>query len=262
MDGFLDLRPADLPVLVLVLFRVTGVALVAPVLGSSAAPAMTRVLLSVFLALVFFPIVRGAAPLGPEPSLASLGLAAAAELGVGLLIGFAAFLLFAAVQLGGHLIDQELGILQSNLLDPFADAPVSVIGQFKLLLATAVYLLLNGHHLLISAVGDSFRAVPLAGARPAGVLGPVADGMALDLFRTAVQIAAPALVTLFLVTIALAFMARAVPEMNLFTFSFPVRLGVGLLVVAVGVGLFRTVFESGLGRNADSVFRLVGALGG
>lgn len=252
MDGFLDLRPADLPVLALVLFRVTGVVLVAPVLGSPAIPVMARVFLSVLLALVFFPIVRGAAPL-VESSAGAFALAAAAELGIGLLIGFAASLLFAAVQLGGHLLDQELGILQANLLDPFSDVPISVMGQFKLLLATVVYLLLNGHHLLIAALGDSFRAAPVAGAAA-----QVADGMVLDLFRMAVQIAAPALVTLFLVTIALAFMARAVPEMNLFTLSFPVRLGVGLLVVAVGVGLFRAVFESGLARNMDSLGRLLG----
>lgn len=250
MDGLLDLRPADLPVLALVLFRVTGVVLVAPVLGSANAPATARVFLSVLLALVFFPIVRGTAP---EVSTAAFALAATGELGIGLLIGFAASLLFAAVQLGGHLLDQELGILQSNLLDPFSDAPVSVIGQFKLLLATVVYLLLNGHHLLIAAIGDSFRAAPLAGA-PARV----ADAMVLDLFHMAVQIAAPALVTLFLVTIALAFMARAVPEMNLFAFGFPVRLGVGLLVVAAGVGLFDAVMKAGLDRNMESIGRLFG----
>lgn len=252
MDGFPDLRPEDLPVLALVLFRVTGVVLVAPVLGSPSVPVMARVFLSVLLALVFFPIVRGAAPL-VEPSAGAFALAAAAELGIGLLLGFAASLLFAAVQLGGHLIDQELGILQANLLDPFSDVPISVMGQFKLLLATVVYLLLNGHHLLIAALGQSFRSAPLAGAAA-----QVADGMVLDLFRMAVQIAAPALVTLFLVTIALAFVARAVPEMNLFALSFPVRLGVGLLVVAVGVGLFRAVFESGLARNMDSLGRLFG----
>jgi len=252
MDGFLDLRPADLPVLALVLFRVTGVVLVAPVLGSPSVPVMARVFLAVLLALVFFPIVRGAAPL-VDPSPGAFALAAAVELGIGLLIGFAASLLFAAVQLGGHLLDQELGILQANLLDPFSDVPISVLGQFKLLLATVVYLLLNGHHLLIAALGDSFRAAPVAGAAA-----QVADGMVLDLFRMAVQIAAPALLTLFLVTIALAFMARAVPEMNLFALSFPVRLGVGLLVVAIGVGLFRAIFESGLARNMDSIGRLLG----
>jgi flagellar biosynthetic protein FliR len=250
MEGFLELRPADLPVLALVFFRVTGVALVAPVLGSASAPAMVRVFLSFLLALVFFPLVRSGAP---ELSAPAFAAAAAAELGIGLLLGFAASLLFAAVQLGGHLLDQELGILQANLLDPFSDAPVSVVGQFKLLLATVVYLLLNGHHLLIGAIGESFRSAPLAGGAA-----HVADAMVGDLLRMAVQIAAPALVTLFLVTIALAFMARAVPEMNLFAMSFPVRLGVGLVVVAVGAGLFDAVMKSGLERNMESIGRLFG----
>src|SRR5437879_2984880 len=80
------------------------------------------------------------------------------ELEVWLLVGFAAALLFAGVQLGGHLIDQELGILQANLLDPMLNEQISIVGQFKVLLATLVYLLINGHHLLIAALSDSFRS--------------------------------------------------------------------------------------------------------
>ena len=261
MDGFLDLRPADLPVLALIFFRVTGVVLVAPVLGSANAPAPARIFLSVLLALVFFPIVRGQA--APELSTGAFALAAAGELGVGLLLGFAASLLFAAVQLGGHLIDQELGILQSNLLDPFSDVPVSVIGQFKLLLATVVYLLLNGHHLLIASVSDSFRAVPLLGARVTeGAALHLSDTLMRDVFRMGVGIAAPALVTLFLITVAMAFMARTTPEMNVFSLSFTLRLAVGLVVVALGVGLFVAGFESRALQHSAAVRALAGLLGG
>src|SRR5436190_15275651 len=164
MDTIADLAANGGPVFLLVLFRVAGVLMVAPVFGSQTVPAAVKVFLSLLLALLFFPFVKGQGAAVPmEPVL--LVLAVAWELAVGLLIGFAAALLFAGVQFGGHLIDQELGLQQANLLDPVLNEQISIMGQFKVLLATLVYLLINGHHLLLAAVSDSFRAVPLLGVQ-------------------------------------------------------------------------------------------------
>lgn len=250
------------PVFLLVLFRITGVMMVAPVFGSQAVPAAVKVFLSLTLALLFFPLVKGPGA-GVPMDAGLLTLAVAWELAVGLVIGFGAALLFAAVQFGGHLIDQELGLQQANLLDPVLNEQVSILGQFKVLLATLVWLLINGHHLLITAIGDSFRAVPLMGMRfTDGVALHVSDTLMRDYFRIGIGIAAPALVTLFLITIAMAFMARTAPEMNVFALSFTLRLAVGLVVVAVGVGLFVTGFESRALQQSAAVRVLVGMLGG
>ena len=256
------LAPADLPVFLLALCRVSGVVALAPVFGTPMAPAPLKAFLSLVLAAVFFPLVRGAG-VPADAGFLDLALAGAGELAVGLAIGFAAALLFAAVQLAGQILDQELGVQQAALLDPFSDAPVAVVGQFKVFLATLVYLLLNGHLLLLAAVGESFRAVPLLGAslrEGAGL--HLSSALPVDLFRMAAQIAAPALVTVFLVTLALAFMARGVPELNPFGTAIPVRFAAGLLVLAVGVGIFVSVFESQALRHHDSVRRLIGLLGG
>ena len=262
MDTIADLAANGGPVFLLVLFRVAGVLMVAPVFGSQTVPAAVKVFLSLLLALLFFPFVKGQGAAVPmEPVL--LVLAVAWELAVGLLIGFAAALLFAGVQFGGHLIDQELGILQANLLDPMLNEQISIVGQFKVLLATVVYLLINGHHLLIAAVSDSFRAVPLLGLKfSQGAALHLSDTLMRDVFRMGIEIAGPALVTLFLVSIAMAFMARTAPEMNIFALSFSLRIAVGLIVVALGVGLFVAGFENRAIRQSSAVQTLVGMLGG
>lgn len=262
MDKLLGLAAADGPVFLLVLFRIAGVMMLAPVFGSAMAPAAVRIFLSLVLSLLFFPLVRaGGVP--PAMDLPVLGLAVASELAVGLLIGFASTMLFAGVQLGGHLIDQELGLLQANLLDPMLNEQISIMGQFKVLLATLVYLLINGHHLLIGAVSDSFRAVPLLGLSfTRGAALHLSDTLMRDVFRMGIEIAAPALVTLFLVTIAMAFMARTAPEMNIFALSFLLRVAVGLGVVAMGVGLFVAGFESRQVQQSAAVRALVAMLGG
>ncbi|HUR84814.1 MAG TPA: flagellar biosynthetic protein FliR, partial [Solirubrobacteraceae bacterium] len=150
-----------------------------------------------------------------------------------------------------------------NLLDPMLNEQISIMGQFKVLLATLVYLLINGHHLLIGAVSDSFRAVPLLGVQfSRGAALHLSDTLMRDMLRMGIEIAAPALVTLFLVTIALAFMARTAPELNIFAISFSLRLAVGFVVVALGVGLFVAGFESRQVQNSAAVQALVGMLGG
>jgi flagellar biosynthetic protein FliR len=262
MEQILRIAAADGPVFLLVFFRVTGVLMLAPVFGSAALPALVKIFLSLVLAVLFFPLLEPKdLPGSMEPAVLALG--AAWELAVGLLIGFAAAMLFAGVQLGGHLIDQELGISQANLLDPMLNEQISIMGQFKVLLATLIYLLINGHHLLISAVSESFRAVPLLGLQfSRGAALELSDTLMRDVFRMGVEIAGPALVTLFLVTIALAFMARTAPEMNIFALSFSLRIAVGIVVVALGVGLFVAGFENRAIQQSGALKSLVDMLGG
>ncbi len=262
MDRILDLAAGDVPIFLLAFFRISGLMIAAPVFGSQTIPPPVRIFLSLVMAVLFFPLVPR--PAGPvEPNLGTYAVAVAAELSVGLLIGFAASLLFAAVQFGGQLIDQELGLMLANVLDPVTNEQNSVVGQFKLFLAILVYLAIDGHHFLVSAVVDSFSAVPVAGLVVTdAAAAQLSDAMVRDLFRIAVQIAAPAMTTLFLITVAMAFMARTVPEMNIFVLGFSLRIGVGLGVLALGVGLFVWTFRELEASHAQAVRRLVGLLGG
>ena len=262
MQNALSLSSGDLPVFLLAFFRVAGVMMPAPLFGSGIVDMRVKVFLSLLLAVLFFPFVgRPASPL--DAGLGTYAFAVAQELGLGLLIGFAASMIFAAVQFGGQIIDQELGIMMANILDPLTNEQISIIGQFKLLLATVVYLLIDGHHYLLRAVADSFRAIPIAGLRLSdGAVTQLSDTLVKDLFRVAVQIAAPSLVTLFLITIALAFMARTVPEMNIFVLGFSLRVAVGLGVLAVGIGIFVYGLYPLLRREDASLKQLLGALGG
>ena len=262
MEKILGLSSGDLPVFLLAFFRVAGVLMPAPLFGSGVVPAPVKIFTALLIALLFFPLV-GRPELPVEPGLGIYAFAVLQELGLGLLIGFAAAMVFSAVQFGGQLIDQELGIMMANVFDPLTNEQISIIGQFKLFLATVVYLLIDGHHYLIRAVADSFRAIPIAGLRlSGGAVVHLSETLPRDLFRVAVQIAAPSLVTLFLITIALAFMARTVPEMNIFVLGLSIRVAVGLGVLAIGIGTFVYGLDPLLRREDASLRRLLGFLGG
>src|SRR5208282_2420632 len=96
----------------------------------------------------------------PTPSLA-LGLAVIKEAAIGMCLGFGALLLFTGIQMAGQIIDIQMGLGMVNIIDPITNAQISVMGQFYFMVATLVFLGVDGHHLLIRAVVDSFSKLPL-----------------------------------------------------------------------------------------------------
>jgi flagellar biosynthetic protein FliR len=238
----------DVPLFLLVLARVAGMVAVAPVFGSQVVPMGLKAAIALALSVVFFPIVPHAVP---APHGLEIAMAMAGEVAVGLAMGFTASLLFAAVQSGGAILDQELGFSLATALDPSSGEPVALIAQFKLMLASAVYLLVDGHHLLLSALADSYRAVPLRGAALPGTAGEIVATLGSGLFATAIKVAAPALVAVFAVTLATAFVARVMPESGVFVSGLPVRTLVGLLVLAAGLGGFVTLFAASVREGND-----------
>src|SRR6266850_6176162 len=126
------------PLFVLLAIRIGGMVLSAPIFGSPPVPATIKGALAILLAFVFTPLA-GSPPVDAW-SPGAFVLAAGAEFAVGLLIGFTASLLFAAVRLGGHLVDQDMGISLAGVLDPTSDEPEAVVSQFQTLLALIVYL--------------------------------------------------------------------------------------------------------------------------
>lgn len=249
------------PFFVLLAIRLGGLVLSAPIFGSPPVPAPLKVALAILLAFVFTPLA-GSPPVEAWSAGAFI-LAAGAEFAVGLLIGFTASLLFAAVRLAGHLVDQDMGISIGGVLDPTSDEPVAVVSQFQTLLALIVYLLINGHHVLLSSVAESLRVLPVGGGLvPAGASAGLVGDMAARMFVVGLGLAIPALATLFLVTVAMAFLARAVPEMNLLTLGYPMRTLVGLGALAVGVGFFVRAFARAAADQEGITRGLLAILGG
>ena len=212
----------------LVLLRLTGLFVSAPLFSSRDIPPTVKVGLGLVTALVVFPLV----PVGELPyDLGGYAAFAAAELGVGLTLGFASSMFFSAFQLAGQHVGQQMGIAMADVVDPFSEAEVPVVGQFQFFLAVAVYVTIGAHRWLLATVAGSFRTVPLGGFRPTPALVDALVGSFGNILVLSFQIAAPVLVALFLSTVALGFVARAVPQMNVLILSFPLQIGLGLGVM-------------------------------
>jgi len=229
---------------VLVFLRISATISVGPVLGSQSIPPQIKVFFSLFLTIVFLPMIK------VDAGLTGLGMRELAPLAIkevflGLFLGFNAKLIFESFQIAGRLISAQMGLGMANLIDPESGAPVTPIGNIYSMLAIVFFLSFNGHHFVISALYKSFDLSPVSSLRMISIAGQQKMLSILnELFVIGVKLAAPSIATLFLIEACMGIMARIVPQMNIFFIGLPIRLGVGLFVVIASFSLFYILFSS------------------
>jgi flagellar biosynthesis protein FliR len=242
---------------VLVFTRMIGLFVTSPIWSNPYVPVQLRVALALVLGLLVLPLVGT-----PElPSrIIELAPLVVKELLVGLIIGFIATVIFAAIHLAGELLDIDMGLSLMNVLDPLTGAQVPLVGNFKYLLALLVFLAIGGHHTLLIGVVQSYLVIPVGGVTVGPAVTEAMMDIASGVFLAALRIAAPVMGALLLTTVALGVVNRAVPQMNVFIVGLPVKLGVGVFMLAVGiplyVGFLEVLFDS-LGGELSRVLLLL-----
>ena len=221
--------------------RVTSLLVTAPVFGNKEIPAQAKIGLAGILSLVLLPIVQGTLMPGATPTLGPMVGALLGEVLIGLLMGLVVSLLFYAVRLGGDLIDYQMGFTQAATFNPQFNETVSPMAEFQYRYALVIYLLANGHWLLLAALVRSFTLLPAAQlALGAHSLDTFTD-LTFQMMVTGLQIAAPGAAVLLITDVAFAFLNRAVPQMQVFFVGMPVKIIVGLSVVLAGLPLLTYV---------------------
>ena len=242
----------------LVLARIGGLVVAAPLFGHLLVPPRVRCGLAVVLALALTAAVPPVA--SPPASVWALAGMVAVETVVGALLGLVAQFVFAGVQLGGQLAGIQMGFGIANLIDPQTHAQVTVVAQWEQLLALLIFLVLDVHHLLLRALLGSFQTAPPGTVivTAATVRGVVA--LSADLFTVGVRIAAPVLITLLLTNGALGVLARTVPQLNVFVVGFPLNVGVGLVMLGAARPFTVRLLEARFADLAPALGALVRGL--
>jgi flagellar biosynthetic protein FliR len=234
LSDYLDHVPAAL----LVIFRISGLMLYGPVFGSRVVLPRVKILLSFVLGLAVYPLVGAEAASTLRLDLWLLAPILAMELMIGLIIGYVASLPMVAVQVGGLVMGQQMGLGFARFYNPTIEDDADVIGQLLFFTTLAGFLLIGGLESLMLAVLHSFEHIPLpAMATFTPDLGLVAlvTGLLSAAIELALRVAAPLLALIFLQTVAMGFIAKTVPQMNILSFGFPLRVLMGLLIVALGL---------------------------
>lgn len=237
--------------------RIGAMLMLAPVFGMTGVPARVRVLLALSLTAALAPLL----PAPPHfaafsaPWFATL----AQQLAIGAALGWILRLVFEAVVLGGELIGLSMGLSFAQLADPLRGVQTPVLSQFFLVLATLMFLALDGHLALVALTARSFELLPVGphglGAADARALA----GFGAWIFLGGVQIALPAMTALLLVNLSFGVMARAAPSLNALAVGFPVALLFGFAVVLLALPTLRAVLEALLAQASAASAAMLGA---
>lgn len=246
---------------IMVLIRVSAMIMMVPAFGEASIPATVKWGLSMLITLLLFPVVKGTIPSLTDLGWAEMILGLAGEMLIGVLIGFAARFVFAGIQLAGELVGFQMGFSVASVIDPTSNSQVSIIAEFQYLLSLLLFMTVNAHHLFITAIADSYQAVPPLGVHYSGALLQALIHLSKEVFVIAVKISAPVAAVLLFTNVAMGLVARTVPQMNVFMVSFPLQIAAGLLFIGLAAPVFMKVTEhlfAGLGGQTSMLMRLMG----
>ncbi|WP_281648647.1 flagellar biosynthetic protein FliR [Parendozoicomonas sp. Alg238-R29] len=232
------------------LFRVVGLLMTMPIIGSALVPAQVRLLLAVAITLLIAPLLPTmpvVEPLSPESLRITLQ-----QIFIGGMGGLLLHVYFSIFAVAGQMVSLQMGLGMAMMYDPVNGVNIPIIAQLYQIMATLMFLAVDGHLIVINVLANSFTALPI---------GPVTS-TTLDLHTLTVQvswalgaailIALPAITTMLLVNIAFGVMNRAAPQLNVFSLGFPMSMMAGLIVLAVSVsglpGLFTELTNQALSK--------------
>jgi flagellar biosynthetic protein FliR len=226
----------------LAFLRIVALISVAPLFGSRTISIQIKIFLSLFLTVSMLPIIKDQIQ-ASDLLLTSIFLMSVQEVLIGLFLGFYSRLIFEAFQFAGRLVGNQMGLGVAELIDPDNGAQVSPIGNIYSLTAIVLFLSLNGHHFILSALYQSFHTMPLdSGKLVKSLAGERMLSTFNDIFTIGIKLAAPSMVTLFLIEVSMGIIARTVPQMNIFFIGLPLRLGVGLFILLASLPLLYMFF--------------------
>jgi flagellar biosynthetic protein FliR len=244
----------------LVAARVGSAILVMPFFGATQVPAQVKIVLIIVLAAVMTPANAGA-------ELTASGdwfpLMLLREVMVGLLLGFSVALVFSTLTIAANLISIQMGLNLQALLNPtsaFASDQENSLSIFYSMLATVIFLTVNGHHALLRGLQSTFDVVPLNSFQmepgQTGILAALTSTMIVSAF----QIAFPVMAALLIADVAAGLLARMVPQINVFFVNLPLKIFLGFLVMLVSMPF--TISYFGNVGVPNSVRNLSAVLGG
>lgn len=224
----------------------------APPFGAQYTPTPVKIGLSVVLGIVMAPL----ATMPSSVTLAVLTVIAAREAAIGLALGMAVRILMAGAELAGQLAGFQLGFAYAATVDPQTGARNNVVGSLYGTFTLLIYLLLNGHHALLKALAESYRALPIGTGHVTPTIAASITSMLGVVFVFGVQVAAPIVVVLLVAELALGLVSRAAPALHLIVVGAPLRLMAGLLALAAAIG----VLPNAVARLVTPTLELAGRL--
>lgn len=251
-----DVSPEWSAYFLLILARLTAALVVAPLFGARSVPMQTKIGLAIVLSLIVLPLSSQNIE-GAPTDLFSFASALGAEVILGIAIGVGVLLVFQGLEMAASLVSVQMGFGIGQIFDPMSGQMSGTIEQFYRVVITLVFFAINGHYLVIMGFLRTFEVVAPGDATLSAVAGDRVVPFFSTLLVSSVQIALPVFGALVLTDLAMALVNRTVPQMNALVVGFPVKIGVGLLVMGASMPMMVAFLGATMGRALVDVNSLV-----
>ncbi|MFC4775380.1 flagellar biosynthetic protein FliR [Paenibacillus sp. GCM10023252] len=259
----MDAIVQSFPIFLLIFCRITAFFVVVPVFSAKNVPNTFKIGLGFFLSFLIFLSYGMKQTIVPD---AGYLLYVVREVLIGLLMGYMVYLFFSVVQTAGAFMDLQIGFAMANVVDPMTGTSSPLLGNFKYMLLILVFLMMNGHHFLLTGLMNSYEWIPLTNEFFTQLEnGTVTDFISrsfANTFLLAIQLAAPMVVAMFLTDVGLALLAKTAPQYNMFVIGIPLKLLVGLLLLVLLMPGMASMFERLFSILFENLEQLMGKMQG
>lgn len=242
MDWLTQLDLEKFLLFTLVLTRVSGLTMTAPIYGTKEVPIQVRVLLAVALALLITPTQWDAAVEYPGTTIHYL-VFVAGELLVGLCLGLGILILFSGMQLAGQMIGRVGGLMLADVFDPTTETSVPMFSRLLLLVALAVFVCIGGHRMLMAGLLDTFQTIPPGcGAIPHSIARTFVV-LLTQSFSLGIRAAVPVVTALLLSTLVMGLISRTLPQLNILMVGFGLNSMLTFATLSLTLGAMAWAFQ-------------------
>ena len=230
---FFDIFQGQVAAFLLVLTRASGIFFISPFLGSMNISAKVRAGVAIAVAVIIFPVVVKESVVQAPATILLFAFTVAKEMFIGWLIGLVGYITLSAVNLAGKVMDMQVGFAMVNMMDPTTQQQTGLIGNFLYNLTIIYFLITNGHHVILSALAESFRVIPLDSMVWNTSLPQFINDLTAGVFLNGMKIAMPVTFAILLTNVGLGVLARTMPQMNIFVVGIPLQLTIGTAMLSM-----------------------------
>lgn len=238
-----------------VFVRCSAMLLASPVFGAQNTPLQIRVFSTLAIAGALTVVIQP--KIGPVPQdQYALVLTLGNEILAGLVLGMFVSIAFTAFQMAGAMLDLQVGLGASHVINPATGVPSTLLAQYKYMLATVVFFAMSGHHVLFKAFTQSYQVLPSFGTAQFGSMQGTIVDLVTNACLLALQIAAPVAAVGIIVDAAMGIVNRAVPQMQVFLVGMPAKIAMGLAALSIALPVAAASVDSGVELAVDALGRV------
>jgi flagellar biosynthetic protein FliR len=235
-----------------VVMRTGALLFTVPIFGNRAIRAQVRMAITLMFAMIIYPFVPPV-PFNFEVDILFLILQILKEILIGVAIGTMTSVLFAGVQMGGYILDFQMGFSMVNIMDPETGGQFSYMAQVQNVLLLLMFIAIGGPALILQAIAYSFTTIPTGSITINANAFLYAVMLMKNVFIIAVTLTAPPLIVLMATNTLMGVLGKVIPLINLMVVGFPIKISVGLLIFVYSLQYFIVAFE----KVAMNYFRYV-----